>query len=766
MGKEDDKKKDKDKKDKDKDKDKEKDKKEKKDKDKKEKKKKEKENDDDDNDEEHFKPITHGEKCDGCFVQEGIVYCTNCEKTYCKMCEDQIHIVPRMKSHSRIPVNMMYNLKKLCYNHGNKLNLYCETCEEPICHDCFNLGPHNSRLHRVVNTIDSFRKKFNLLKQVVKTSLKKRYDLYLDQLQFLDFNIEEIKSNKNILERNIQQEYLTMIDRLRAQEGKKMAILNYDSSLIQREINKIHDLCNFVSDNSMQNSPDMIDFLLKFKKTKDSIDQMLQKPVKTEIEVQTNDFTNDLEEKRKKLQKFEKANEILKVKDDIIWNMMQEKKQLEEKELIKIKERTQNEITEWAKLSDKYSNQLEKYILVCYFCGRFLEPESVNTQCQNNTGINDYKLKIKYSDEAISSEHYNTRRHYFSKPSADYDEKMNQAVQNTHISKKLFDERVAKEEKQLEEIKAYEYEMKNQTKNNNTRYEKSNKDLINLKHQDHPFNRNSNLDLKGIKEKIKYFSELQKIDTENLMENFFKGRDNTHYDELKLLLQSKFLLSENECNRFLSQIISQPPTIGLKHSENNIGDSQIVPSNLNTNYFNEENQGYQTTYNFPSNYKLSNIDNDNQKVKLEDLVTLFKRSGDFPKRPPNYDYSDETQFEKERRLINKYKNSNVLSNNTGNLSPKTTSVVKEFLLQILSTIQLFNINFFQILSEFDKEQKGYITKESIAECLNKMNIHSTLSEINALLVYFSIFDNKKIPVSEFATKVMNEGVKLASKSVI
>jgi hypothetical protein len=282
--------KDKDKdKDKKKDKDKEKDKDKKKDKDKDKKKDKNTKSSDDElgvsgmsGKHSNLHTINqNAEKCDGCFIQEGVVYCTNCEKIYCKMCEDQIHIIPRMKTHSRIAVELMHNLKKLCYNHSNKLNLYCETCEEPICSDCFNLGPHNTRLHRVVNIVESFRKKFNVLKMVVKNSLKKRYDLYLDQLQFLDFNIEEIKSNKHILEKNIQQEYLTMIDKLKVQEGKKMAVLNYESSLIQKEINKIHDICNFISDNTMVNSPDMIEFLLKYKKSKSNIDEMLSKPVKS-----------------------------------------------------------------------------------------------------------------------------------------------------------------------------------------------------------------------------------------------------------------------------------------------------------------------------------------------------------------------------------------------------------------------------------------------------------------------------------------------------
>lgn len=68
-----------------------------------------------------------------------------------------------------------------------------------------------------------------------------------------------------------------------------------------------------------------------------------------EIEVTTGDFVNEIEEKRKKLLKYDKAYEILKMKDEIIWNMMQEKKDVETKELEKIKDKTREEITEWSK---------------------------------------------------------------------------------------------------------------------------------------------------------------------------------------------------------------------------------------------------------------------------------------------------------------------------------------------------------------------------------------------------------------------------------
>lgn len=796
----------------------------------------------------------HVEKCEGCYFNEGYVYCTNCEKTYCKKCEEQLHIIPRMKTHNRIPVGQMYNLKKLCYNHGNKLNLYCETCEEPICNDCFNLGPHNSRLHRVVNLVDSFRKKFNVMKMIIKSSLKKRYELYLDQLQFLDFNIEEIKSNKNILDKNIQQEYLTMIDRLKAQEGKKLAILNYESSLIQKEINKIHDICNFVHDNNMQNSPDMLEFLIKFKKSKDLIEAMLAKPIKSkkiliikiyliiidDIDINTNEFINELEEKRTKLIKYDKSNEILQMKDDIIWNMMQEKKNQEEKELAIIKDKARNEISEWSKLTEKYSTQLEKYTLVCHFCGNFLDSETINTNCLSNSGISDYVNKQKFTDENISSELYNTRRHFFGKPALDYYDKMNNIVVNAHINHKLNDERVHQEQLQLEEINALEAIEKKEKeskgnlnkKNQFTNNVIGNNKLININNNNNSdkerFNRLSNLDINGIKEKIRFFAGAQKIDIEKMMSDFFKGRNTTSFDELKLLLMTKFELSENECNRFLGQIVSTPPTIGIKnpysssfsqgflkdklgfgdnltggiggsgHEEINNkkkDDYYNTHSNFNNVIGNNQvnNQKEAFSNNFTHNSKNININsssspysqqntqdnnlNINNNVLLEDFLLLLRRSDDFPKRNKNNNYENEineTPFERERRLLNNYnikklqqqqkdglfqpeKNKNNIIGNQG--------IISDLVLKILSNIQLFNVNFYQLLSEFDNTGKGFITKENFVKALEQFNIKLTLQELNSLLVYFKISNPREINVQEISAKLMNESVLLQQREI-
>ena len=87
----------------------------------------------------------------------------------------------------------------------------------------------------------------------------------------------------------------------------------------------------------------------------------------------------------------------------------------------KINESTKIEIQKWAKLSDKYASELQKYYLVCQFCGCILDESTVNTPCDknnsslaNNTnGINDEKLLVSFKAKV---DHYGNKRHYFVKP--------------------------------------------------------------------------------------------------------------------------------------------------------------------------------------------------------------------------------------------------------------------------------------------------------------------------------------------------------------
>ncbi len=173
------------------------------------------------------------------------------------------------------------HLKKLCYHHNLPLKLYCDSCEEPICHECQVIGPHNNRLHKISNIFESFRKKFNMLNNIVQKNLIFKLDELTNQIGIFEMKIEEIKNNKNSIEREIRSEYSGMIENLRSEEGKKLAILQYESGILQKEINKIHEIISKINEISFSDNPDMVNFLLKFKHYQDSVEESLAKPIKS-----------------------------------------------------------------------------------------------------------------------------------------------------------------------------------------------------------------------------------------------------------------------------------------------------------------------------------------------------------------------------------------------------------------------------------------------------------------------------------------------------
>ena len=60
-------------------------------------------------------------KCEGCLEQKAICYCTECKKSFCPQCENQIHTIPAMRNHIRRPIDELDHLKKLCLHHNQCL---------------------------------------------------------------------------------------------------------------------------------------------------------------------------------------------------------------------------------------------------------------------------------------------------------------------------------------------------------------------------------------------------------------------------------------------------------------------------------------------------------------------------------------------------------------------------------------------------------------------------------------------------------------------
>ena len=334
-------------------------------------------------------------KCDGCYEGDANCFCVQCGQYYCKICDEQIHIIPANNNHQKKPINFMNFFQKNCYLHKDQmLKLFCESCEEPICHECHMIGPHNNKLHKIVNIVDSYRRKLSYINMIKNKNMTNKYNELMNQIQYLDNISKQIKEKKEGIEKNIRKYYGQMIDNLNSFEGKKNAIINYESSNLQKNLNDISEVINYLNHIILSDSPDMIDFLIKYKQINEKVEDILAKPIKTKYNILSDDFPHELLEKDKKIKNCENMEQLCQLKDEIIWRLMVDNQDININiiNIKEINEKSKLEIEKWAKLSEKYVSELKKYNLFCIFCGCALEESTVNSPCEKN--INNEKEEL------------------------------------------------------------------------------------------------------------------------------------------------------------------------------------------------------------------------------------------------------------------------------------------------------------------------------------------------------------------------------------
>ena len=68
--------------------------------------------------------------------------------------------------------------------------------------------------------------------------------------------------------------------------------------------------------------------------------------MKENIDIKLDDLPNEVQERNIKLLKYEKMKKLVQIKEDIIWNMILDKKERHDEEVINEREKHQNEINE------------------------------------------------------------------------------------------------------------------------------------------------------------------------------------------------------------------------------------------------------------------------------------------------------------------------------------------------------------------------------------------------------------------------------------
>ena len=382
------------------------------------------------------------EKCEGCFQGEGIIFCSECGKIYCKTCDDQLHVIPSFRNHERIPLETFSELKMNCYHHNQSLRLFCESCHEPICKECKKIGPHNTPLHNIDSLFSIYKKFLDISKNYLNGPLKEKSFKIEELMIQIDNLLNDNKNKAKEMLHGISLEYENIIEKIIKIDGNKKAELSFNASELQKDIINIQNILEllnkrninyFNAENGGQKLPleedendKMINFLLQHKSLMNDIDQIISKPTNKiltkEDEEKILKWPKELNDSKEKLLSYIKLKKLLKVKDDIIWKLLITPYEERSPELFQIEKKADEEISKWTQLIEKTKSELSKYNLVCHFCGVPLE-HGMNTLCPINDSEHPYENK-NLTLEIPPQTAIGNNKHYFSEPTEDYQKKM------------------------------------------------------------------------------------------------------------------------------------------------------------------------------------------------------------------------------------------------------------------------------------------------------------------------------------------------------
>ena len=401
-------------------------------------------------------------KCDGCFENDSACFCKECKKYLCNICDNQIHIIPANSGHLRVNINDINKTKKLCYHHQLNLDFFCESCDETICKQCQIIGPHNTNYHRIIDIKEAFNKKYYQLAKTkpILTNKLNELNVYNNRVNELS---QIINSSKKELVRDIRKQYTALSEKIKDIEGKRNAVLSYETSQLQIDNNNIQDINNYISDVQAQKNVSLISFLLQFPQLKNKIDRILEKPLKEKIDLSNmEEYPNELEARHKILDDYDNVVKLSETKSETIYKILSEKKHKEKIILENARKKSMEQIEEKAKLSDKYDKYLKQFMVVCSFCGKYIDIKSINSECQANE---QFYLNFYFTKEPPPNNLINSKRHFFGEPAS------NDLGELLKIAETMWEKQrneiALKLQEDEEKIKQEQEMMQNQNNNNN-----------------------------------------------------------------------------------------------------------------------------------------------------------------------------------------------------------------------------------------------------------------------------------------------------------
>ena len=273
------------------------------------------------------------------------------------------------------PVPKLTLPSKLCLMHKKDLKLYCDNREELICEECA-LNPMYSRYPaRVVTIEEAFRVRLSgLYNTLTNYILPKRI-----QIDSQKYNVGSclsiVKARKAEIERDMKGEFSAMNERLNFSYGTKQAVLQHDLKELQVDLDRIQHITSLIE----SSANDQVTFLQRSADLRSLIEMTTSKPFRAIMDVRADDLPTELSKVREITSDYCAVQNLIRVKNELIWKLIHETPKPRE-----INEASQRELAEWARLTEKYTQELRRFQICCEYCNCMMSEETVNTNCPKN----------------------------------------------------------------------------------------------------------------------------------------------------------------------------------------------------------------------------------------------------------------------------------------------------------------------------------------------------------------------------------------------
>mmetsp|Transcript_709 Transcript_709/g.1747 ORF Transcript_709/g.1747 Transcript_709/m.1747 type:complete len:435 (-) Transcript_709:1555-2859(-) len=265
---------------------------------------------------------------------------------------------------------------KIPYRNTETYTHFDETSGVPVPAE--RVSYHVATGHTVVPIMDAYSKRHSRLCALLSRRLMPRREQLMNIMRRVRSRVEEVRAKRTAIERTTMQDVETMIERLRSAEALKLSTLGSQLSDVQAEIEAIDriteqvegarsaggvgaGIADFGGGSGADTGPlSSLDIIQMFPELCSAIDKPSSRPVGNMVDVTAEDLPTEVAERLEVLRRADKYEEALALKDAMLWELMQEREGLldkQEKNGETLKQ-FEDEMANWLALSDKMAEEI------------------------------------------------------------------------------------------------------------------------------------------------------------------------------------------------------------------------------------------------------------------------------------------------------------------------------------------------------------------------------------------------------------------------